>query len=53
MTTYRIHFGRKATFVVNEWLYNYFNSVKDKPTAYNRLYKILTSVSYEPTIKKK
>jgi len=38
-----IHFGKKK-FVVNEWLYNYFNKVKDKPQLYENLFKILTGI---------
>lgn len=38
-----IHFG-KESFQVNEWLYDYFNKVKDMPTRYDDLYKILTGV---------
>jgi len=40
---YTIHFGRKA-FQVNEWLYNYFNSVKERPILYNRLFNIINGL---------
>ena len=41
---YTIHFGENS-FKVNEWLYNYFNSVKNKPKEYKQLYRIITGVS--------
>lgn len=37
---YKIHFGEKA-FSVNEWLYNYFNEVKEKPQLYNQLFNVM------------
>ena len=40
---YKIHFGEKA-FSVNEWLYNYFNEVKEKPQLYNHLFDIIVGV---------
>ena len=40
---YKIHFGKKS-FITNEWLYDYFNSVKEKPILYKRLYNILTGI---------
>ena len=41
---YRIHFGESKSFKVNEWLYNYFNEVKNDEERYGELYKILTGV---------
>lgn len=35
-----IHFGEKS-FKVNEFLYGYFNKVKDKPELYKQLFEIL------------
>ena len=43
MIKYKIHFGEKA-FSVNEWLYNYFNEVKEKPHLYNQLFDIIVGV---------
>ena len=41
---YKIHFENKVSFTVNEWLYNYFNSVKNNSKKYNELYNILTGL---------
>lgn len=41
---YTIHFGDKRKFVVNEWLYNYFNKSKKSKKKYDELYKILTGL---------
>lgn len=38
---YYIHFGNTASFEVNEWLYKYFNKVKNNSEKYNLLYKLL------------
>lgn len=40
---YKIHFGEKC-YKVNEWLYNYFNKVKDKPLLYQKLYNIIIGI---------
>lgn len=41
---YTIHFGETKSFKVNEWLYDYFNSIKKNSAEYEKLYKILTGV---------
>lgn len=38
---YTIHFGNTASFRVHEWIYSYFNKVKNDPIKYNRLYNFL------------
>lgn len=40
---HKIHFG-KNTYCVNEWLYNYFNKVKDKPRKYSELFNIISGL---------
>lgn len=40
---YKIHFGKKS-YSVNEWLYNYFNKVKESTRLYKRLFNIISGI---------